>query len=200
MYCREAQSLARLERDGLYEDEEPEKPRQGRSCRLPISKAAFSTVVSSRAEHAAHAGALEAGGIRLALRLWLRSAHRHGRRLVMLVDAQAVMGAVCKGRSSSPSLRKEILRIAALQLAGNLHLHLVYVPSEDNPADAPSRGIVRQWRTRTTCKARSKRIVEAEVACRKRVYHASHKLRQAQRTLRRYTPALEALKRSGCAR
>ena len=36
------------------------------------------------------------------------------------------------------------MRISALVLAGDLLLKLVYVPSEDNPADAPSRGIVRK--------------------------------------------------------
>ena len=99
-------AFARLDRDGHYPDEEPEKPRKGQVCPLPICKAAFATVVSSPAVHAAHAGALEAGGVRLALRWFLRSEKRHGRRLVMLVDAQAVLGAVAKGRSSSPSLRE----------------------------------------------------------------------------------------------
>ena len=139
--------------------------------------------------------ALEAGGVRLGLRWWLRSAKRHNQRVVMLVDAQAVMGAVCKGRSSSLSLRKEVMRIAALQLAGNLHLHLVYVPSEDNPADAPSRGVVRKWRSRHTCLARSKRAVAAEVDQRRREYKASHKVRTAQRTLKRVLPRMEAHKR-----
>jgi hypothetical protein len=32
-------------------------------------------------------------------------------------------------------------RIAALQLAGDLLVRLIYVPTECNPADAPSRGI-----------------------------------------------------------
>ena len=113
-------------------------------CRLPIAKAAFSTVVSARAVHSAHAGALEAGGIRLALRWTLWSVARHGRRTVLLVDALAVRGAVAKGRSSAPSLRREVMWISALVLAGDLLLKLVYVPSEDNPADAPSRGIVRR--------------------------------------------------------
>ena len=150
-------AFARLERDGSYPDEEAEKPRKGRACPLPISKAAFATVVSSRAVHASHAGALEAGGVRLALRWYLRSVARHGTRMVLLVDAQAVLGAVSKGRSSSASLRREIMRIAALQLVGGLLLKLVYVPSEVNPADAPSRGIVRRWRARKGCIAKTKR-------------------------------------------
>lgn len=187
-------AFVRLDRDGVYPDEEREKPRQGRACRLPINKAAFATVVSSRAVHSAHAGALEAGGVRLALRWFLRSVSRHGRRMVLLVDAQAVLGAVAKGRSSSPSLRREIMRIAALQLAGDVLLKLVYVPSEDNPADAPSRGVVRRLRARKTCIAKTKRQVATADVKRKRAYQAGAELRNAQRTLRRVLPRLDALK------
>ena len=67
---------ARLDCNLLYIDDENTKSRLGRACRLPLSKDAFSTVVSSRAVHGAHAGALEAGGVRLALRWILRSAAR----------------------------------------------------------------------------------------------------------------------------
>ena len=63
-------------------------------------------------------------------------------RLVVLVDAQAVLFAAAKGRSSAPSLRFEIRKLAALALAGNLVIKYIYVPSEYNPADAPSRGVV----------------------------------------------------------
>ena len=34
-------AFARLERDGSYEDDEPEKHRQGRPCRFPICKSSF---------------------------------------------------------------------------------------------------------------------------------------------------------------
>ena len=160
-FAREAtlpNTHVRLHRYGVYVDEEAEKPRVGRACQLPIAKAAFTTVVSAKASHLAHAGTLEAGAIQLALRWLLRSTKRHSRRTVLLVDAQAVRGAVAKGRSSAPCLRREVTRIAALQLAGDILLKLVYVPSEDNPADAPSRGVVRRRRGRGTCIARSKRL------------------------------------------
>ena len=55
-------------------------------------------------------------------------------------------GAVAKGRSSSPTLKHEIKQIAALAIAGDLWVRAVYIPSEDNPSDVPSRGIVRTWR------------------------------------------------------
>ena len=180
-----AGAMARLERDGIYPDEEAEKPRKGRTCRLPIAKAAFATVISSRARHGAHAGALEAGGVQLALRWLLRSPAKHGRRTVFLVDAKAVAGAIVKGRSSAPTLRRELMRIAALQLAGDILLKVVYVPSEDNPADAPSRGVVRRWRGHRSCVPVSKK----RLAQRERDLSSAHKqaapLVAVRRTLKR---------------
>ena len=69
---------------------------------------------------------------------------RHSKRTTILIDAQSVLGAVRKGRSSAPSLKRELRYIGALLLGGDLLVRCLYVPSEDNPADAPSRGIVRK--------------------------------------------------------
>ena len=107
---------------------------------IPLRKSAFSTVISSKAAHTAHAGTLEAEAITLALRWLLRATARHARRTTLLVDAKAVIGAMARGRSSAPALRRAVMRTAAYALGGDLLLHLVYVPSEDNPADSPSRG------------------------------------------------------------
>ena len=102
----------------------------------------------------------------------------------MLVDAQAVLGSVCKGRSSSMSLKRGIMIVAALQLAGDVHLKLVYVPSEDNPADAPSRGVVRRWRRIPTCIAKGKRQLAARDGRRKSEYRRVANDRQRKRMLR----------------
>ena len=61
------------------------------------------------------------------------------------------------------------MRISALQLAGDLLLKLVNVPSEDNPADAPSRGIVRRKRKRMSCLVTSKRLTEKRARVRESV-------------------------------
>ena len=53
-----------------------------------------------------------------------------------------MLGAVRKGRSSAPSLERELRYIGALIRGGDLLVRCLYVPSEDNPADAPSRGVV----------------------------------------------------------
>ena len=68
----------------------------------------------------------------------------------MLIDAMAVQGALSKGRSSALSLRREVRRIAALTLAGGLVVSYLYVPSEFNPADDPSRGWVSSRRARAS--------------------------------------------------
>jgi len=144
------QTFVRLERDLDAPGEEPEKPRRGSGVKIPLRKAAFRTVISAKARHAAHAGTLEAEAVSLALRWLLRSPARHGRRTTLLVDAQAVLGALARGRSSAPALRRAVMRTAALAIGGDLLLHLVYVPSEDNPADAPSRGRAARRRSAGT--------------------------------------------------
>ena len=78
--------------------------------------------------------------------LW--SVSRHNRRIIILFDARAILGAAQRGRTLACSFQREIRRIAALQLAGNLRVHFLYVPSEDNPADAPSRGYLCHERGR----------------------------------------------------
>ena len=111
---------------------------------IGLSKWDFKAVISSRRRFDAHSGGLEAHGVALGLRWLLRSTTRHARRTTILIDAQSVLGAVRKGRSSAPSLKRELRYIGALILGGDLLVRCLYVPSEDNPADAPSRGIVRK--------------------------------------------------------
>ena len=86
------------------------------------------------------------------------------------------------------------MRIAALQMAGGILLKLVYVPSEDNPADAPSRGVVRRWRPHKDCISLSKKQVLATKAKQKRRHVADAPLRRAQRDLRRYGALAERLR------
>ena len=56
----------------------------------------------------------------------------------MLVDATAMLGAASKSRTSAPTLARDMDRVAALTLAGDLDVSYVYVASEWNPADDPS--------------------------------------------------------------
>ena len=140
---------ARLDRDG-GPSEEATRPRSGTAFSVPLAKSAFRTVISSKRRYDGHSGCLEAHGVALGLRWLLRSVARHSRRTVFLIDAQAVLGGIVRGRSSAPTVRREIAFIGALLLAGDIRLKAAYVPSEENPADEPSRGIVRRWRARRT--------------------------------------------------
>ena len=66
-------------------------------------------------------------------------ADNQSKRLLFLLDAGAVLGAFDKGRSSAPTLFRAVQKAAALQLAGDLVVQWVYITSECNPVDAPSR-------------------------------------------------------------
>ena len=130
--------FVRLDREA---GDEPERDRIGVPHRLGIAKSAFHTVLSAKKQYTAHSGALEATGVHQMLKWLLRSPSKQNHRIPALVDAKAVLGALAKGRSSSNTLKLEVRRISALTLAGNFLMKYVYIPSEDNPADAPSRGI-----------------------------------------------------------
>ena len=132
-------AFVRLERDGGPTDE-PEKHRLGTPHALGLSKKAFKDVISCKKKRDAHPGSLEASGLLLLLKWIARSVKHHARRVPILVDAQAVLGAAARGRSSAGTIKREIRRYGALVLGGDLLVRLIYVPSEDNPGDAPSRG------------------------------------------------------------
>ena len=108
---------------------------------------------------------LELHGLLLLVRWILRKEGNQHAHATCLVDAKAVLGAAAKGRTSSKPLLRVLRMLAAELLAGDLTLHLVYVPSEDNPADRPSRGF-RQRATTRRChlkvKKRAKRYLSAQ--------------------------------------
>ena len=108
---------------------------------MPLRKRDFRVIISAKNMDPAHIVALEATALLLLVQWLLRAERRHNTRVPVLVDAKSVLGAVAKGRSSAPTLKKTVRRLAAHVLAGNLALRPIYVPSEDNPADEPSRGL-----------------------------------------------------------
>ena len=117
---------------------------------MPLSKRAFRTVISARRRFEAHSSTLEAGGVVLGLKGMLRQSRNHSSRATFLIDAQAVLGAIAKGRSSAGAIKRDTQLAAALLLEGDVALSCTHIPSEDNPADEPSRGIVRTWRRRSS--------------------------------------------------
>ena len=121
-------------------DDTKEKPRIGTCHRLNMGKKSFKTVISCAKRFEAHSGSLEATGVVLLARWLSRLPRQHHKRHAVLVDARAVVGAAARGRTSAPSFSREIRRMAAYTLACDMLMKYVYVPSESNPADAPSRG------------------------------------------------------------
>ena len=127
--------------DGSYKP-----PRSGNAHRLGIHMQRFQTRLSVKAKFPSHSGPMEAAAVSLMLRWLIRRPCSHGHRIAALVDAQAVLGALTKGRSSAPTFRFETRRIAALSLAGNFLVRYLYVPSSCNPADSASRGLTKAGR------------------------------------------------------
>ena len=113
--------------------------RVGTRCEFGFSKHHFRPVLAQRARFKAHSAALEASGLSLAVKWVPRDRRRHSRQVTMLVDAQAVLGAAARGRSSAKTFGREIKRLAALVLGGDLLIRYVHISSEDDPGDAPSR-------------------------------------------------------------
>ncbi len=166
---------------------EPEKTRLGQPHRLGLCKDDFRDVLSVKAARPEHAGVMELKGVLLSLRWLLRLSRRHGKRIVLLVDAKAALRAVAKGRTNAPAFHGPLRAINALLLATNSLLRPVYVPSEDNPADVPSRGRRRRPVDRRVLKKPGFSKI------RRRLYHLSHEEALIEELLRinRPTPLTE---------
>ena len=152
----------RLDPSEHHPENENERPRKGVAYRMGLSKHPSVSVISSKKKHVAHSGALEATGLSLGVKGFSRKQANHNKRLVGLVDAQAVVGSAAKGRTPAPTTKREIRHVGALIVAGGVFLPSVYVPSEDNPADAPSRGVRRSIHKR---KGASVQLRCSEHAC-----------------------------------
>ena len=128
---------------------------------MPMRYGHFKRRCSRRCTKPFHACKLEAGALGIAVRAISRQAASHRMRVLLLVDAKALLYSVRKGRSSAPNFIHSLRGIAALALAADLRLHIGYIASAHNPADAPSRGALNKCgkvRSRVGC-PRSTRLV-----------------------------------------
>ena len=107
-----------------------------------VASARWSTLVSSRWRGVEHINALELRAVLLAVHWLLSSPSSLHRRVYLLVDSTVALFTLWKGRSSSPNLLFVLRKINALLLAGSVSLLTGWLPSELNPADAPSRLMV----------------------------------------------------------
>jgi hypothetical protein len=88
-----------------------------------------------------HINALELRAILLALHWALSYRRACATRILLLVDSLVAHGVLWKGRCHSPALLLIARKIGALLLASGIQLCPGWIPSECNPADAPSRRV-----------------------------------------------------------
>ena len=139
---------------------------------MGISQHHFKDVLSVKAQRTEHSGVMELKGVKLLLRWLLRTARHFHHRVAILVDAKAALCAVAKGRSGAAGFRPTLCSIGAHLLASDTLLRPIYIPSEDNPADAPSRGKRRRPATRRGVKKlgfekADRRLHRALIRCRR---------------------------------
>ncbi|CAK0838344.1 unnamed protein product [Prorocentrum cordatum] len=82
---------------------------------------------------------LEGEALVMGVRHFVRNTANHGRRLLLLCDNMGLVLASGKGRSSVSSLNLVLRRLAAISIFANIDITVRWIPSELNPADAPSR-------------------------------------------------------------
>ena len=88
----------------------------------------------------AHINELEALAIVAELKARTRNSRSFNTVYIHLVDSQVALGIFTKKRTSSNTLQRVIRRANCICLSANILPVFLYVRSELNPADAPSRG------------------------------------------------------------
>ena len=96
----------------------------------------------------AHINELELRAVLTTLTWRLERVRERQCRFIHLVDSLVVLHALSRGRSSSRKLRRPLSQINSLLLAADAHPIWAYVSTKQNPADRPSRRIVRKNATK----------------------------------------------------
>ena len=104
-----------------------------------VARLQWRTLISSRWSHAEHINALELRAVCLALHWVLSHSSAPNSRLYLLTDSQVSLYILAKGRSHSSALQPLARKAAALQLSSGITLLTGWLPTENNPADRPSR-------------------------------------------------------------
>jgi hypothetical protein len=114
---------------------------------LPSKLWHWKTVIAYRFKHLhgpEHINALELRAFLSMLKWRTSQAEQHHSRILHLLDSQVALSALAKGRSSSLKLSVILRQCAALQLCADVVVFGAYVATQDNPADAPSRGFLER--------------------------------------------------------
>lgn len=91
-----------------------------------------------------HINVLEMRAVLTTVKYWIVKRKMSHCKIIHLTDSLVVLHALSRGRSSSRKLRRTIMRISALLLTANLHPVWTYVHTGQNPADRPSRRVLRR--------------------------------------------------------
>ena len=97
----------------------------------------FKVLYSYTFKHREHITLLESRVTLTALRSMRKSAA--GKRVFFLLDNSPSLGAIAKGRSSSPRLNAILRKIAAVSLSGDITILCVWVSTSLQPADGATR-------------------------------------------------------------
>ena len=110
-----------------------------RSLHRDLQDAQWSTIVSAPFARKEHINVLELRALRTAVWWVASSPVALGSRVMSWVDSLVVMYGVRKGRFSSFDLLGQMRPLSALLLAMDMSLTCNWIPTDHNPADAPSR-------------------------------------------------------------
>jgi hypothetical protein len=113
-----------------------------------VSSSRWSTIVSKAWRDVEHINALELRSALLAVQWALSFPSSLHARVYLLLDSTVALFSLWKGRSSSPKLLLILRQISACLLAGGVSLLCGWLPSEVNPADAPSRILSSAFKSR----------------------------------------------------
>ena len=104
-----------------------------------IPKYNWKIAIRNRWSFENHINILEGEALFLLLRWLARQTHFQNKKIAVHLDSQVIAYLVSKGRSSKRTLLSLARKVSALCLASNLRIVPVWIPSDQNPADGPSR-------------------------------------------------------------
>jgi len=105
-----------------------------------IGKLVWKWIISAPVTFREHINVLELRALSLGIRWYISLSRPVGNiRLLSCIDSAVALFAVKKGRSSSYQLLKVLRELSALLLASGIYLSQLWVPTDQNPSDEPSR-------------------------------------------------------------
>ena len=104
-----------------------------------VTNMEWNTRIAGRWKKKGHINVLEVIAVILGVRLLAREKVHRRKRILICTDSMVAVGALQKGRSSAQALITPLRRFAGLCLSAELYVSLVWISTEANPADGPSR-------------------------------------------------------------